>query len=139
MTSAWNDLPIHDALLAFAERFPEKPIIVSQFSQWYSKGHTTSRIEFEQHLWQRIQSLSDKDTWRGQPYDARVSPDPEDPHFSLSFGGEGYFVVGLHPNAARPARRFSHPTMVFNLHAQFELLRAQGKYDGMREKDHETR
>lgn len=24
--------------------------------------------------------------------------------------------------------------MVFNLHAQFEILRAQGKYEGMREK-----
>ncbi len=134
MTSAWNDLPIHDALLAFAERFRKSPSLFRSFAVVFEGPHNLTESEFEQHLWQRIQSLSDKDTWRGQPYDARVSPDPEDPHFSLSFGGEGYFVVGLHPNAARPARRFSHPTMVFNLHAQFELLRAQGKYDGMREK-----
>ncbi len=43
-------------------------------------------------------------------------------------------MVGLHPRASRPARRFPHPVMVFNLHAQFETLRAQGKYEGMREK-----
>ena len=63
-----------------------------------------------------------------------MSPDPDDSHFSLSFGGEAFFIVGLHPNASRPARRFPHPTLVFNLHDQFERLRAEGKYEGMREK-----
>lgn len=134
ITSAWNDLPIHDALIAFAKRFRESPSLFRSFAVVFEEPSHLTESEFERHLWHRIQSLSDKDIWRGQPYDPRVSPDPEDPHFSLSFGGEGYFVVGLHPNATRPARRFSRPTMVFNLHAQFEMLRAQGKYDGMREK-----
>ena len=44
--------------------------------------------------------------------------------FSLS--GTAFFVVGLHPNASRPARQFSSPVLVFNLHAQFERLRADG-------------
>ena len=87
---------------------------------------------FETHLWARIQSLTAKDSWRGQPHDARVSADPEDPHFSLSFGGEAFFVVGLHPRASRPARRFAYPTMVFNLHDQFETLRALGRYEKLR-------
>jgi FPC/CPF motif-containing protein YcgG len=78
--------------------------------------------------------LSDKDVWRGQGYDRAVSADPESAHFSLSFGGEAFFIVGLHPRASRPARRFARPTMVFNLHDQFETLRAQGRYEGMREK-----
>jgi FPC/CPF motif-containing protein YcgG len=90
--------------------------------------------EFEAALWKRVQSLSDKDVWRGQDYDPAVSPDPENPHFSLSFGGEAFFIVGLHPHASRPARRFGRPAMIFNLHDQFETLRAQGKYEGMREK-----
>ena len=47
----------------------------------------------------------------------------------MSFGGEAFFVVGLHPHASRPARRFERPAMVFNLHDQFEQLRAQGRYD----------
>jgi hypothetical protein len=89
---------------------------------------------FEAALWDRVQSLSDKDVWRGQTYDPRVSADPGNPHFSLSFGGEAFFIVGLHPNANRPARRFSRPALVFNLHDQFERLRKENKYEGMREK-----
>jgi uncharacterized protein len=40
----------------------------------------------------------------------------------------------LHPNASRPARRFSRPALVFNLHDQFERLREEGRYDRMRER-----
>ena len=54
------------------------------------------------------------------------------PHFSLSFGGEAFFAVGLHPNASREARRFGAPAIVFNLHDQFERLRADGLYDKLR-------
>ena len=50
----------------------------------------------------------------------------------MSFGGEAFFVVGLHPQSSRPARRFEAPAMVFNLHDQFERLRAEGRYDKLR-------
>ena len=83
-------------------------------------------------MWDRLQSLSDKDEWLGQPVDPRISLDPDDPHFAVSFAGEAFFIVGLHPNASRPARRFDHPVMVFNLHDQFERLRAEGRYDPLR-------
>jgi FPC/CPF motif-containing protein YcgG len=33
-----------------------------------------------------------------------------------------------------PARRFPNPTLVFNLHDQFERLREEGRYEKMREK-----
>ena len=81
-----------------------------------------------------LQSLSDKDAWLGLPYDDRVEPLPDDPHFSISFGGEAFFVVGLHPTASRKARRFETPAMVFNLHDQFEQLRADGRYDVLRQR-----
>jgi FPC/CPF motif-containing protein YcgG len=80
----------------------------------------------------RVQSLADKDAWLGHPWDGRVAQDPDSPHFSLSFAGEAFFVVGLHPRASRPARRFSSPALVFNLHAQFELLRVAGRYEKLR-------
>ncbi|HEX8417054.1 MAG TPA: YqcI/YcgG family protein, partial [Methylobacterium sp.] len=32
----------------------------------------------------------------------------------------------------RPARRFSSPALVFNLHAQFEQLREAGRYEKLR-------
>lgn len=34
---------------------------------------------FEAALWERLQSLVEKDHWRGQRYDAVVSPDPGPP------------------------------------------------------------
>ena len=67
-------------------------------------------------------------------HDARVSSDPSDPHFSLSFGEEAFFIVGLHPRASRPARRLERPVLVFNLHDQLEQLREQGRDERVREK-----
>lgn len=132
--SAWDDLRIHDGLVRFAEAYCDDPALFRSFAVVFDGPGGLSEPAFEEALWQRIQSLSDKDVWRGQAYDARVSPDPDSPHFSLSFGGEAFFVVGLHPNASRPARRFARPTLVFNLHDQFERLRADGRYESMREK-----
>ncbi|MES1971871.1 MAG: guanitoxin biosynthesis heme-dependent pre-guanitoxin N-hydroxylase GntA [Pseudomonadota bacterium] len=132
--SAWDDLRIHDGLLSFAAAYRAAPALFRSFAVVFEGPDDLSESAFEAALWARVQSLSDKDVWRGQDYDSSVSPDPENPHFSLSFGGEAFFIVGLHPKASRPARRFARPAMVFNLHDQFETLRAQGKYEGMREK-----
>ncbi|WP_267380900.1 MULTISPECIES: guanitoxin biosynthesis heme-dependent pre-guanitoxin N-hydroxylase GntA [unclassified Sphingomonas] len=132
--SAWDDLRIHDGLLRFAEAYREQPALFRSFAVVFEGPDDLNEAAFEAALWRRVQSLSDKDVWRGQPYDGTVATDPESPHFSLSFGGEAFFIVGLHPKASRPARRFARPTLVFNLHDQFETLRAQGRYEGMREK-----
>ena len=77
--------------------------------------------------------LADKDVWLSQRPDPSVSSNPAEPDFSLSFGGRAFFVVGLHPNASRPARRFPRPSLVFNLHKQFEWLRNSGVYERMRQ------
>lgn len=132
--SAWDDVRIHDALMQLAENYRRDKAMYRSFAVVFEGPGDMTEPEFERALWQRVQSLSDKDVWRGQDYDARVSTDPDNPHFSLSFGGEAFFIVGLHPRASRPARRFERPTLVFNLHDQFERLRAQGKYETMREK-----
>ncbi|HEU4959710.1 MAG TPA: guanitoxin biosynthesis heme-dependent pre-guanitoxin N-hydroxylase GntA [Sphingomonas sp.] len=132
--SAWDDLRIHDALLAFTDHYQRDPALFRSFAAIFDGPTDLGEAGFETALWERAQSLSDKDVWRGQHYDPRVSPDPANPHFSLSFGGEAFFIVGLHPNASRPARRFARPALVFNLHDQFERLRAEDKYEGMREK-----
>ncbi|OQW45162.1 MAG: hypothetical protein A4S16_14045 [Proteobacteria bacterium SG_bin6] len=134
IASAWDDLRIHDALLRFTQAYRDDPGLFRSFAVIFEGPDALSEADFEAALWTRVQSLSDKDVWRGQEYDPRVSSDPANPHFSLSFGGEAFFIVGLHPNASRPARRFDRPTMVFNLHDQFERLRAEGRYEGMREK-----
>ena len=132
--SGWDDLRIHDGLLRFAAAYRDEPTLFRSFAVIFEGPDHLDEVAFERALWTRAQSISDKDVWRGQSYDDAVSHDPDSPHFSLSFGAEAFFIVGLHPNASRPARRFGRPAMIFNLHDQFEILRAQEKYEAMREK-----
>lgn len=133
IASGWDDTRIYPALLAFICRYRGQPDLFQSFAVVFEGANPLSEEEFEGHLWARAQSLSDKDSFLGQRYDARVEPDPDNPHFSLSFGGEAFFLVGLHPGASRPARRFSRPVIVFNIRAQFEQLRQQGRYEKLRE------
>lgn len=133
LDSAWDDVRIHDELMNWAMAYRRDPGLFRSLAFVFEGPDDFDECEFEQAMWQRIQSITDKDEWRGLPLDSRVSADPDDPHFSLSFGGEAFFVVGLHPRASRPARRFESPVMVFNLHDQFEELRATGKYQTIRE------
>tara|TARA_R110002033_G_scaffold26757_9_gene61107 strand:- start:20974 stop:21678 length:705 start_codon:yes stop_codon:yes gene_type:complete len=131
--SNWDDLEIYRELLDWAREYRDSTEGLRSLAVIFDGPLDLSETEFENLLWARIQSLADKDAWLGQDYDSRVSSDPGDPHFSLSFGGEAFFVIGLHPNASRPARRFAFPMLVFNLHDQFERLREQGNYEKMRD------
>lgn len=131
--SAWDDLRIMSALLDVAHGYRADPQLFRSLVVLFERGAPRDEAGFEQLLWQRLQSLSDKDDWLGQAPDPRVAHDPDDPHFAMSFGGEGFFVVGLHPRSSRPARRFAKPALVFNLHDQFEQLRALGRYNPLRD------
>ena len=131
--SAGDDTRLHAALMAFVCRYRERPDLFQSLVVVFQQPDRLSEEGFETRLWERLQSLSDQDSRLGHAYDARVAPDPEDQHFSLSFAGEAFFVVGLHPGASRPARQFEAPTLVFNLHDQFERLRAQGRYEKLRD------
>ncbi|SOB87772.1 hypothetical protein SAMN06297144_2908 [Sphingomonas guangdongensis] len=133
LTSAWDDLRIYSALYRFVGDYRDNPELFRSFVLLFEGGVPDDEATFEKHLWARLGSLSQKDDWLGQEPDPRVSDDPDDPHFSLSFAGEGFFVVGLHPAASRPARRFHVPALVFNLHDQFERLRAEGRYEKLRD------
>lgn len=130
--SSWDDLRILPSLQALATSYRADPVLFQSFAVLFETNGNLSEADYETYLWQRVQSLSDKDAWLGHKPDPRVAQDADDPHFSLSFGGEAFFVVGLHPNASRPARRFEVPAMIFNLHDQFETLRAQGRYEKLR-------
>ncbi|WP_237476858.1 guanitoxin biosynthesis heme-dependent pre-guanitoxin N-hydroxylase GntA [Lichenibacterium dinghuense] len=133
ITSAWDDLRIYPELLNFIASYRRQPDLFQSFAVVFEGPGDLTEEEFERSLWARAQSLSDKDAWHGEDYDARVASDPDNSHFSLSFGGEAFFIVGLHPRASRPARRFSSPVLVFNLHVQFERLRAEGRYEKLRD------
>ena len=130
--SGWDDMRIYPAQLAFIASYKAQPDLFQSFAVVFEGPGDLDEAGFEDRLWRRVQSLSDKDASLGLPHDDRVASDPKNPHFSLSFGGEAFFVVGLHPRASRPARRFASPALVFNLHAQFERLRAEGRYEKLR-------
>lgn len=85
---------------------------------------------FEEMLWGLLQRLHDVDE---QPWAPEVSADPNDPHFAFSVAGTPFFIVGLHPEASREARRMPLPVLVFNLHEQFESLREEGGFERMRD------
>jgi uncharacterized protein len=86
---------------------------------------------FEQLLWSQLEQVHSVDD---AGWNTAVSADPSDQHFAFSAGGTAYFIVGLHPRASRDARRTPTPTLVFNLHEQFEALRASGRFPRMRDK-----
>jgi uncharacterized protein len=133
ITSAWDDLRIWPALFEVIKRYRADPRLFRTFVVLFEDDELLNEQQFEHHLWARLQSLSDKDDWLGFRPDPAVDSHPDSPHFGLSFGGEAFFVVGLHPKASRPARQFIRPALVFNLHDQFEVLRNENKYERMRE------
>lgn len=90
-----------------------------------------SEEEFEKKLWQQLQFLHELDD---SPWDSHVSSDPENVNFSFSLGGRAFYMVGLHPNSSRKARRSPYPAIAFNLHWQFERLREMGTYEVVRDK-----
>ncbi|MCJ7420487.1 guanitoxin biosynthesis heme-dependent pre-guanitoxin N-hydroxylase GntA [Sphingomicrobium astaxanthinifaciens] len=132
LTSAWDDVALARQLVGFARDYARHRELFITFVAFFPQTPRLDEEAFEQAIWQRIASLQAKDEWLGQPYDEAVDPDPTSPNFSLSFGGQSFFVVGMHPDASRPARRFEVPAMVFNLHDQFERLRAEGRYEKLR-------
>ena len=134
LTSGWDDVRIHRTLMDWAATYRRDPGDFVSLALVFDGPCHLDEPAFQQALWLRIQSFADKDHWLGLPYDHRVSPDPDDPHFALSFGGAAFFVVGLHPHASRPASRAPRPTLVFNLHDQFERLRAEGRYERLRDR-----
>lgn len=97
----------------------------------FPQADIASEIEFENLLWRQLQFIHEKDS---EPWDYRVSNDPENDNFSFSIAGRAFYVVGMHPESSRLARRAPYPTLVFNLHWQFEKLREMGAYYKVRDK-----
>lgn len=120
----------HD-LTAFVQTGPADGAGLRAFVALFRGPDMADELAFERRLWRqlrRLHALDDPDT----AWDPTVSDDPESPEFSFSFGGRALFVVGMHPASSRLARRFRWPTLVFNPRAQFERLRAEGKFERLR-------
>ena len=121
----------HD-LYEFCHEFPIMDDQLTTFIAMFRGPAIESEQHFEDLLWSQLQAMhvidSDFFAW-----DKSVDSDPQNNNFSFSIGGRAMFVIGMHPKASRLARTFRYPTMVFNLHAQFERLRARGKFETMQQ------
>ena len=125
-----RDCSIVERLQCFARESPADSVFVSQLVL-FPDTPVMDELQFERAFWQRLQALHELDA-SDHFWDASVSADPQSADFSLSLGGRGFYIVGLHPGASRPARRFHCAALVFNLHSQFETLRGDGRYEKLR-------
>ena len=119
-------------LYHFVQELPRLKGEFATFVATFTDPIIASEAQFEEVLWQQLQDLHSLDAPLHQ-WDPEVSNDPADAHFSFSFAEHGFFIVGLHPAASRFTRRFAWPTLVFNVHAQFEALRETGKFERMQQ------
>ncbi|WP_031551228.1 guanitoxin biosynthesis heme-dependent pre-guanitoxin N-hydroxylase GntA [Parvularcula oceani] len=127
MASEGEDRRLLRAFYGFVDNYRQNPALFTSFAVSWRGPRGLSERAFEALLWERLRALHRLD--RGEhDWDERVDPDPDSPHFSFSLREEAFFVVGLHDGASRMARRFSYPTLIFNLHDQFERLREEGRY-----------
>ena len=55
----------------------------------------------------------------------------ESANFSFSIKEEAFFIIGLHKTSSRVARQFNYPTLVFNPHAQFVVMKETKQYNKM--------
>lgn len=94
-------------------------------------NHFNSEIGFESALWSLLQKLHDHD---GSEWDPQVSDDVENPNFSFSLKGKAFYIIGMHPQSSRLARRAPYVTLVMNLHWQFERLREMGTYQTVKKR-----
>ncbi|MDX2264319.1 MAG: guanitoxin biosynthesis heme-dependent pre-guanitoxin N-hydroxylase GntA [Hyphomicrobiales bacterium] len=129
-TAGEDDAETLGVVRRFVADYRASPTLFKSLVIRFSGPRDLSEAGFERALWRRLQALHALD---GEPWDARVSNDADHESFGYSLAGEAFFIIGLHPNAARASRRAPTPTLVFNLHDQFERLRADGRYDAMRD------
>jgi len=125
--SARSAAPLARDLDAFVHQTRAEGSGVRAFIAVFPERPPASEKMFERRLWTQLQLLHDRDD-PTVPWDPALRADPDDPRFAFSFAGRAFFIVGLHDRSSRLSRRFRWPTLAFNPHAQFERLRAEGRY-----------
>jgi FPC/CPF motif-containing protein YcgG len=119
---------LYDFTRSTASPSPEYATFVAIFE----RPQGINELQFEDLLWKQLRALQAHDSTRFD-WDPNVRSDPGDPHFSFSFGGQALYVIGMHADSSREARRFPWPALIFNPHEQFERLRSDGKWKRMQE------
>jgi FPC/CPF motif-containing protein YcgG len=119
-------------LSAFAHSLHENNAGLTAFAAVFPEGQLVTEIEFERSMWKQLQWLHERDE-SGDRWADDASDDPNDPDFSFSFNRRSFFIIGLNPASSRIARRFDMPALVFNPRSQFDALRADGRFEPLKE------
>ena len=72
LASGWDDLRIHRELMDWADGYKADPTGLRSLAVVFAQPLDLDEPTFERLMWERIQSLADKDHWLGQPYDERM-------------------------------------------------------------------
>ncbi len=70
-----------------------------------------SEKDFESLLWEQLQQIHNLDD---ENWDKTVSSDPKKKSFSFSVLGTAFYIVGMHPNSSRNARKSPGPMFETN-------------------------
>lgn len=114
-------LDLHQDLTTFLKDFEPSDRSFTSFVATFSGPAPTSENEYEELVWNYLQALHDHDV-QSYPWSDIYDSDPASSEFAFSVGSHPFFIVGLHPRASRPSRRFDVPALVFNSHIQFNAL-----------------
>ena len=125
-----DDLKILKFIYDFVDEYRNSTNTFNSLAITFKGPQICTEEMFDHFMWQRLQALSIIDAERYK-YDKRVDSDPSAANFSFSLKEEAFFVIGLHKLSSRAARQFTYPTLVFNPHAQFELLKETAQYAKM--------
>jgi uncharacterized protein len=126
-----GDKMILDFIYGFIDDYRQAKSLYHSATVIFTGTQIMNEEHFDELLWQRLQAISSLDA-KNYQYDHRVSDDPSSPNFSFSLKEEAFFIIGLNPESSRLTRRFRYPTLVFNPHEQFEILRQQNHYESMK-------
>jgi FPC/CPF motif-containing protein YcgG len=111
----------HRDMIDFLDGFEPSDRSFTSFVATFDGPGFDSEQSFEDGVWDYLQAVHDLDAeWFA--WNETYSSDPASSNFAFSVGSHPFFVVGLHPRASRPSRRFPMPALVFNSHVQFNAM-----------------
>ncbi|WP_017931834.1 guanitoxin biosynthesis heme-dependent pre-guanitoxin N-hydroxylase GntA [Robiginitomaculum antarcticum] len=123
---------LHFDLMEYVQTIDLNGPQIQSFAAIFKHSVDGGEEAFETRLWTQLSMLYEQSKGLQIDWNKEVSPDPDSPHFSMSIAGHPFFVVGMHGQASREARRTPYPTLVFNSNLQFDRLRADGRYDKLK-------
>ncbi|MBA2404473.1 MAG: YqcI/YcgG family protein [Bdellovibrionales bacterium] len=115
----------------FIDQFKLQPEKLSSLIFQFTDERLLDFETFEEKFWNLLRNLSALDR-KLYAHDERVDDNPDSPRFSFSIMAEAFFILALHPQSARVARRFHQPLIVFNPHIQFEQMRQKKIFNKIR-------